>query len=187
LKRHERISYQTTSTASAWRTELERILSSTSPSKRLALVGMGHPLRSDDFVGSYIAKKLLARQQNGGLRDGVYIFDGEDNVEVLISKIADLEPEDVIFIDASEMKAEAGETRLVSVSETVYPFFTTHGIPLKLLAEQLFPRSRVWILAIQPKDTDFGEHISPEMRSVANSISELFATTLERGGRQIGS
>lgn len=187
MKRHERISDQTTSTACAWRTELERILSSTSPSKRLALVGMGHPLRRDDFVGSYIGKKLLARQQSGGLRDGVYVFDGEDNVEALISKIADLEPENVIFIDASEMKAEPGETGLVSVSETVYPFFTTHGIPLKLLAEQLFPRSRVWILAIQPKDTDFGEHISPEILSVANSISELIATSLKRGDGQFGS
>ncbi len=183
MKRHERISYQTTSTASSWTIELERIVASTSPNKRLALVGMGHPLRSDDFVGSYIAKKLLARRRKGGLRDGVYIFDGEDNVEALISKIAALEPEHVIFIDASEMKTEAGETRLVSVSETIYPFFTTHGIPLKLLAERLFPRSRVWILAIQPKDTDFGEHLSSEMRAVANSISDLFATILERGDR----
>lgn len=123
-------------------------------------------------------KKLIARA-NQKLFAGVYLFDGEDNVEALISKIADLEPGHVIFVDACEMKAEPGETQLVSVTQTNYPFFTTHGVPLKLLAQQLLPRSQVWILAIQPKQTDFGEHLSPEIRTAADSVSEFFATFLK--------
>jgi len=176
LKRQERFSTQTTSTVSAWRIELEKITSST---EKLALVGIGHPLRSDDFVGSYVAKRLIERQSKHELSGGVHIFDGEDNVEALISRIADLEPEHVIFIDACEMKTDPGETQLISVTQTGYPFFTTHGVPLKVLAEKLLSNSQVWILAIQPKQTGFGEQLSPEIRAVADSISELFATILK--------
>ncbi len=175
MRREERFSTQTTSTVGAWQLELQKIASST---KRLALVGIGHPLRSDDFVGSYLAKRLIQPQINRELPDQVHVFDGEDNVESLISRVADLEPDHVVFIDACEMKREPGATELISVSQTAYPFFTTHGVPLKLLAQQLLPRSQVWILAIQPKQVDFGEHLSPEIRAVADSISELLVTIL---------
>ena len=178
MKGHERISRQTTSTESAWRLELEKIAASTSSTRKLALVGMGHPLRCDDFAGSYLLKKLIARA-NRKLPAGIYLFDGEDNVEVLISKIADLEPEHVIFVDACEMRTQPGEIQLISVNQTSYPFFTTHGVPLKLLAEQLLPRSKAWILAIQPKQTDFGEHLSPEILAAADSVSDFFAAILK--------
>lgn len=176
MKRRGRFPTQTTSTVSAWQLELEKITSST---KKLVLVGVGHPLRSDDYVGSYIAKRLMERRSKHELPDRVHIFDGEDNVEALISRIAALKPEHVIFIDACEMKTEPGGTQLISVTQTAYPFFTTHGVPLKLLAQQLLPCSQVWILAIQPKQVDFGEHLSPEIRAVADSISELFVTILK--------
>jgi hydrogenase maturation protease len=173
-----RVSKQTTSTVAPWRQELKTILASSSPSKKLALVGMGHPLRSDDFAGSYLVKKLIV-QAKQKLPEGIYLFDGEDNVEALVTRIADLEPEHVIFVDSCEMKSEPGETQLISVTQTSYPFFTTHGVPLKLLAEQLLARSRVWILAIQPKRTDFGEHLSPEIRAAVDSVSHLFLTALK--------
>jgi hydrogenase maturation protease len=184
LKSEEQVPEQTTSTIRAWRTELEKILSSSSSSTKVVLVGMGHLLRSDDFAGSYVVKKLIART-NDRLLAGVCLFDGEDNVETLISKIADLEPRHVIFVDACEMKAEPGETQLISVTQTGYPFFTTHGVPLKLLAEQLLPRSKVWILAIQPKQTDFGERLSPEIRAAADSVTEFFMTFLKERDQRI--
>ena len=170
------------STGGQWEPELERIMACSSSTNKVVLVGMGHPLRSDDFAGSYLVKKLIVRAKHK-FSDGVYLFDGEDNVETLITKIADLNPSHVIFVDACEMKAKPGETRLISVTETDYPFFTTHGVPLKLLAEKLLPRSQVSLLAIQPKKTDFGERLSPEVQAVADSFSHRFATILEERSR----
>ena len=178
LGNQERVSRQTTSTAGNWQPELERIITTLSPIKRVVLVGMGHPLCSDDFAGSYVVKKIIVQSKHS-LPEGVYLFDGEDNVENLITRIADVEAEHVVFVDACEMKAEPGEIRLISVMQTTYPFFTTHGVPLKLLAEQLLPKSQVWILAIQPKRTDFGERLSPEIRATADSISNFLATILK--------
>jgi hydrogenase 3 maturation protease len=175
----ERISEQTISAARAWRRDLGNIISTSSLTRKLVLVGMGHPLRSDDYAGSYLLKKLITRT-NKRLPRGVYLFDGEGNVEVLISKIAELEPEHVVFVDACEMRMKPGEVQLISVTRTGYPFFTTHGVPLRLLAEQLLPSSQVWILAIQPKQTDFGEHLSSEIAAVVDSILDLFVATLNK-------
>jgi hydrogenase maturation protease len=179
----ERLSEQTTSTVGTWRTELKKILASASQSSKVALVGMGHPFCSDDFAGSYLVKKVAVQGQRS-LPEGIYLFDGEDNVEALIIKITQLEPENVVFVDSCEMKAEPGETRLISVTETSYPFFTTHGVPLKLLAEQLLTNSQVWILAIQPKETDFGEHLSPEIQAAVDSASDFITRILKEKSRE---
>ena len=148
------------------------------------MVGMGHPLCSDDYAGSYVVKKIIVRAKHK-LPEGVFLFDGEDNVEALITRIADVEAENVVFVDACEMNAEPGEARLISVTQTSYPFFTTHGVPLKLLAEQLLPKSHVWILAIQPKRTDLGEHLSPEIRDATDSVSNFLVAILKERAQRV--
>jgi hydrogenase 3 maturation protease len=157
------------------------LLRSCSSNFKVALVGVGHPLRGDDYVGSYIAKRII-ETTDGTLPDGAFILDAEGNVEALIMTLAGLGLKHVVFIDACEMMARPGETNLLSVTETSYPFFTTHGIPLKVLAERLLSKSEVWVLAIQPKQSEFGDRLSQELRSAANSISEFIATNLAEGG-----
>ncbi len=169
---------QTASIMQTWQAQVKRIIESSSPEMRTVLVGMGHPLRSDDYAGSYIVKRLIAHAERKG-SNGVFLFDGEDNVENLITTIARLEPKHVIFIDACEMKENPGTVSLIPVSETSFPFFTTHGVPIKLLANQILTGSTVWILAIQPGSTDFGEQLSTNLRVVADSISDFLATTLK--------
>ena len=182
MKALQWVSEQGTSTILAWQPQLKKIVESSSSTRKIALVGMGHPLRSDDYVGSYIVKKVIARAKSRH-SDRILLFDGEDNVENLITRIAQLEPEHVIFIDACETKEEPGETKLISVTQTSYPFFTTHGVPLKLLAQQLLPKSSVWILAIQPASTDFGEQLSKEICAIADSISNFLVKLLEERGQ----
>jgi hydrogenase 3 maturation protease len=175
---------QTTSTIADWQPNLRRILTSSSPSNKIAIVGVGHPLRGDDHVGSSVAKSLL-EQTNGTLRKGTYFFDAEDGVEALITRLADLGPKHVVFIDACEMGAKPGEARLLTVAQTSYSFFTTHGIPLRVLSERLLPESEVWVLAIQPKQTEFGYDLSPEVRDAAVSIAKFIMKVHEEGDRPI--
>jgi Ni,Fe-hydrogenase maturation factor len=76
------------------------------------------------------------------------------------------------------MNVEPGETHLISISETDYPFFTTHGIPLKVLAERLLPESEAWVLAIQPKQIEFSEKMSPKVSEAGLLISEFIMNKL---------
>jgi len=122
-------------------------------------------------VGSYVAKELITRVEPKP--NNVEFFDAEDNVESIIPKVIETRPKYVIFVDSCEMNTQPGEIRLISVSETDYPFFTTHGIPLKLLSERLLPQSEAWILAIQPDHLEFGEKMSGEVTEAGILISEF--------------
>jgi len=174
----------TTSTIQQWELPLNELLAAASPTSKVALVGIGHPLRGDDYVGSYVMKGII-KARGSTLSDCVYVFDAEDNVERVIARISRVNPKHVIFIDACEMGLRPAETKLLRVDETSYPFFTTHGIPLKVLAEQLLVGCKVWVLAIQPKDTEFGEVLSPEVHDAADHVWKFIASSLAKEGRDI--
>jgi len=178
LVRGRPISKETTSTAGSWQRDLQQLLKSASTTNKVALVGIGHPLRGDDYVGSHIVKTLTESLKDV-LPDGVYLVDAEGDIEAIIMKLVDLAPRHVMFIDACEMKLKTGEIRLLSIEETSYPFFTTHGVPLKVLAQQLLPKSKAWVLAIQPKQSEFSEELSTEVNEAADSISRFFMKILE--------
>jgi hydrogenase maturation protease len=173
-----------TNSTENWQVQLRILLESCSSEARLAIVGVGHPLRGDDYVGSYAVKAIM-EATDGALPEGAYLFDAEDAVEALVAKLARIGLKHVIFIDACEMGLRAGEAILLSVRETSYPFFTTHGIPLKVLAEQLLCDCKVWVLAIQPRQTEFGESLSPEIRFTATNVSNFISADLVEGGQSI--
>jgi len=140
------------------------------------MVGIGHPLRGDDYIGSFILREL--KKSVNVMPVNVQLINAEDSVESVITRLVELRPKHVIFIDACEMNMRPGETRLIPVAATEYPFFTTHGIPLKLLSEQLLPESESWILAVQPKQVDFSDNPSPEVRRAGVEISDYVSKLL---------
>ncbi len=173
-----------TASTKTWQLQLRELIRSCSPEAKVGFVGVGHPLRGDDYVGSYVAKAIKKRTRSV-LPEGVFLFDAEDNVELSISKIASHDLRHIIFIDSCEMGLGPGAVDLRPIDETSYPFFTTHGIPLKVLAEQLLSKSQVWVLAIQPKQADFGENLSPQVHETAIAVSDFIASNLMRGGQAI--
>jgi len=174
LVRSEYGARQTTLAIADWKIQLRELLRSSK--QKFAIIGIGHPLRGDDYVGSLILKLLIRNLKR--IPQNVQLFDAENNVESTISKLAKTKPNNIIFIDACEMDIEPGGTRLIPASATEYPFFTTHGIPLKLLCERMLPESDCWILAIQPRRMEFSDNQSPEVHQVALMISEKLSKLL---------
>jgi hydrogenase 3 maturation protease len=170
----ERVCEKTLSTDANWQPRLRQILASASPTSTVAFVGVGHPMRGDDFVGSFILKKLIKRIR----RDSIVFFDAEDGIEWVISKIAKSSPKHLIILDACQMNAGPGDITLIPLAKTDYPFFTTHGIPLKLLTGKLLPSVETSILAIQPHRMGLNENLSPEVLAAADSISDFIVVTL---------
>lgn len=160
-----------------WQAKLSQLLLSSSKHK-IVFIGVGHPLRGDDYIGSYVIKEVMKRIRKRNSAFDVDFFDAEDSVESVIAKASRTRPEHVIFIDSCEMNAQPGEIRLISISETNYPFFTTHGIPLKLLSERLLTHAEAWVLAIQPKEVEFNEKMSPEVGEAGVLVSEFILEKL---------
>ena len=166
----------TLSTAAVWQPRLRDILSSSSPSARVALIGVGHPMRGDDYVGSFVIKTLMQRVKT----DKVIFFDAEDGLEWTISKLAKSNLRHIIVVDACEMNATPGDIALIPLANTDYPFFTTDGIPLKLLASKILPYVETSILAIQPERMGINGHLSPLVSAAATAISRFIEETLRR-------
>jgi hydrogenase 3 maturation protease len=171
----ERLHVKALSTYADWQPPLREILASASQTTRIALVGVGHPMRCDDYVGSFIVKTL----KDGARVRGVILFDVEDHFEFMVSKIIASNPKHLILIDACEMNASAGEVALIPIAKTQFPFFTTHGVPLKLLVSKFLPNVETWVLAIQPERMEFNDALSPAVLAAANSVSKFIASELK--------
>jgi hydrogenase 3 maturation protease len=168
------VTKQTAYTIGDWKAQLQELFKSSSK-HNLALIGIGHPLRGDDYIGSFILKGLIKHSKTPL---NAHLFDAEDSIESIVSKLVELKSKCIIFIDACEMNVAPGEIHLIPVAATEYPFFTTHGIPLKLLCERMLPESESWVLAVQPKQAEFSESLSPEVREAGLKISEYISKIL---------
>jgi len=172
----ERMYEKTLSTDADWQPQLRDILKRATLTQKVAFVGVGHPMRGDDFVGSFIIKALMTKRIGA---DKLVLFDAEDGIEWVMSRVREPNPKHLIILDACEMNANPGKVALIPLAQTNYPFFTTHGIPLKLLVTKLLPSVDSSILAIQPARMGFNEGLSSPVLAAALSISNFVETTLK--------
>lgn len=138
---------------------------------RVAILGVGNPLRRDDAVGVHVVRAL-----EGRVPLTVKLVECETVPESFIAPIEEFEPTHIIFVDAAVLGLEPGEARLIRPEETLGNIVSTHSLPLYLMAGYLKETMavKIVILAIQPEDTSFGEEMSPGLaRSVSHIASML--------------
>ena len=145
--------------------EVERILRKWfSGAERVVLAGIGNPLRKDDFVGVKIVRDL----ENKVSRN-VFLIECETV------------PTHILLIDASLLGLEHSSVRFIEANQmpSQVPVLT-HALPLQLFCEYLtkMTHAKIALLAIQPKDTDFGEGMTPEIEKTAEYLTNLLLKTL---------
>lgn len=155
--------------------ELETLLRQIGTGK-LAIVGVGNPLRADDFAGSLVVKQLARRLF--GRRNQTLLLDAEIAPENLTDKIRAFAPETVIFIDSAVMGYPPGTIKLVDLQETEYPYFSTHNLPLRLLSSLMGDSPHAFLLGIEPRRTDFGEKMSREVKLACESVVDVVHRTV---------
>lgn len=146
--------------------------------QKLAIVGVGNPLRGDDFAGSFVAKKLAGRLSDVCCP---LVLDAEDSPEHAMGSVRDFGAETVIFIDTAIMGSPPGSVNLIDLQKTEYPYFSTHNVPLKLLASTMDDVKQSFLLGIQPKSTEFGEKMSNEVRRSCVSLVNVICDIVGKG------
>ena len=124
-------------------------------------VGIGNVLRSDDGIGVYIAQRIKER-------DNIKVLVVEVSIENYIGKINEIQPGEVILIDAVNYEKEPGYYALLSPGKLLDYTTNTHNISLKKLMG--FFNSTIWILGVQPENITFGETLSYRVRNAADEI-----------------
>jgi hydrogenase 3 maturation protease len=140
-------------------------------SERIAIAGIGNPIRKDDYVGMKIVEDL-----QGKLSSKVYLLECETVPESYLQEIVDFNPTHVLLIDAALLGLKPGETRLLSQKEIEnFPPISTHTLPLRIFCEYIVAttKSKIALLLIQPEDVEFGEGMSSEVEKSGKKIAQI--------------
>jgi hydrogenase 3 maturation protease len=138
---------------------------------RVAILGIGNPLRSDDAAGVLVARRLADSALLRDL-DWVLVIEAGHAPENATAGLRRFGPQVVLLIDAAEMGEAPGTIRWVDMEEIDGMSASTHTLPLSMLAKYLILElgCEVKILGIQPQTTEIGEWVS---RNVLLAVDEI--------------
>ena len=97
--------------------------------KRIAVLGVGSELRADDAAGMLVAKNLANKN--------VEVFLAGAAPENFTGAIKKIKPTHVIIIDCADMKKKPGSVLLIDPARVSGVSFSTHTLPLNILAGYL--------------------------------------------------
>jgi len=140
-----------------------------SGAEKVVLAGIGNPIRMDDFVGTRVIQLM-----QGNVSKRVLLIECETVPENFIQRISDFGPTHVLLIDAAMLNVKPGQYRLLKPSELLTsPAISTHSLPIKIFCDYIAKstKSKIGLLLIQPRTTDFGEGLSREVEASARELS----------------
>lgn len=144
---------------------------------RVVVVGVGNPIRMDDFVGMKIVEDLKGKVN----ADRVMLIEAETVPENHMQEVIDFKPTNILIIDAAKMGLKAGEAWLMNPEElTNYPAFSTHMLPLRIFCEYLVDavQAKIALLLIEPNMADFGEGLSSGLDCAADKLVTVLLKSL---------
>lgn len=130
------------------------------------LLGVGNTLLSDDGAGIFVAESF---RKNGWIS-----YNCGTAPENFTSVVRRKKPEILLVVDAARMGLSPGEFRQVPEEKITEVSFGTHQLPLSRLTAYLKEYAgRIIIIGIEPKTTDFGEDLSPEIEDACRKLLEI--------------
>lgn len=127
-------------------------------------------MRGDDAFGCLLAASLKNRIV-------LAVEEVADAPENFLNKIVAGKPDTVVFVDAVDFGGRAGELQLLDLeglnSENL---FFTHNPSPQMLVNFLKENTsaRMYLVAVQPKDINLGERLSPEVERQLEELSNWF-------------
>jgi hydrogenase 3 maturation protease len=157
----------------SWEIELRKWLQKCS---KLAVLGVGNPLRGDDALGLEILRLL-----NGKVPRNVRLIESQTMPENFTGEVERFKPSHVLLIDAASFNAKPSVVRLVPPEDIAGVAVSTHALPLSIFAEviQKSVKAKVLLLGVQPKTVNFVEGLSPEVKKTAKKIAETLTVVLD--------
>ena len=162
----------------------------------MAVVGIGSDLRGDDVAGILVIRNLRAamtrpqrcRVATAGAAHSnlknIRLFDGGTAPENLTGEIVKFKPSHILLVDAADLGLEPGSATLIEPEATAGISFSTHVLPLSILADYLkrtLP-CRVMILGIQPGSTNFSTTHSRTIGQAVRRLTRLILNAAPLGG-----
>ncbi len=152
-------------------------LKSLLKNKSASILAAGNELRGDDFIGSYIARRL----KEYGLKN---VIDGDLSPETFIDLAIRNNPDILLIVDAVEAGLKPGTLvfgRLDEVVESEVIIPTTHKPSYSLIrvyVKYKSPKTECFFLGIQIGNVSFGAKMSSEILKVGDEIVRVLSNIL---------
>jgi hydrogenase 3 maturation protease len=146
----------------------EELKSWLSGASSVVIAGIGNEIRMDDFVGVKIIQDLQDK-----VSKKVHLIECETVPESFMDEIVELKPSHVLLIDAAMLELRPGDVRLYDAAKvTNIPAITTHMMPLRVFCDYItqMAQTKLALLLVEPKNTDFGEGLTEEVAGSAGRI-----------------
>jgi len=145
--------------------------------ERILIIGFGNPLMKDEGVAISAVERL--REMN--LPENISLMDGGTSGMTLLHVLDDFDR--IVMIDAADFGSSAGSVRKFDLDTTKFTQdsaqISMHGVSLagiinlaKTLGKK-FPKLE--LVAIQPKEVEYGVGISLECRDAISKVMELLS------------
>jgi hydrogenase 3 maturation protease len=148
--------------------------------KKLAILGAGSVLLADDAAGIMIVtrlKEIFSEEVYPDLR----IYLGYTAPENFTGEIKKFNPCHLIIIDAADMKEEPGSVMVIQPDVISGVSFSTHMLPLKVMAEYLKKETgcEMTILGIQSVDVSYGGEVTPKVKEAVDEITDIMVEVIK--------
>ena len=153
-----------------------KLKNSLKSAKRVAILGIGSPLRGDDALGPVLIEELKKSLKKTKSRIPLKLFSCGVTPESYTGEIKRFKPSLILIVDAVDMGKAAGQISIIDAgSQSANVSFSTHGLPLKMLIDylNLSLGCSIVTIGIQPKSITFGLPISVKVDKAIKNISSL--------------
>lgn len=143
---------------------------------KVAVVGIGNPLRGDDGLGP----KLIELLREKGT--GATLFDCGTTPENYIFPILSSLCETVILVDAADFQGAPGQIKILELGAVSMASFSTHNPSPRLFTDLLKTGNEnlnIFVISIQPKTVAFGENLSDEAKAGIAALADAFHEALK--------
>jgi len=158
----------------------KNLKSSLEGAKKVAVLGVGSELRADDIAGILAAQELERSSKQINKTIDFKVFLGHTAPENLSGEIRKFNPTHVVIIDTADIGKKPGEVALFTPENIGGISFSTHKLPIKVLAQYLAQSidCKAIIIGIQPKGLDFGKDVSREAKTAAKNVSKAIKNVI---------
>ena len=138
---------------------------------KVVIIGIGYDMGKDDAVGIEVAELLTDKDPR------IVSYCTYTAPENFTGPMVRHDPSHLIFVDGAKMGLEPGEKRIIDIDEVVDTSFSTHTLPVTVIANYVIQKcgAKVIIIGIEPKEFGFSDTkgLSPVVKEAAKDVADL--------------
>lgn len=150
-------------------------------SPRIAFLGVGSEMRSDDAAGLGVCAAIDAALRKDGVRHA-RVFYGHTAPENLTGLIREFKPSLTVIIDAADLGRDPGEVGVVDIGRVRGASCSTHRLPMGVFVSYLEKTvgCECLLVGIQPASVRYGTEMAPAVRTSVAALGKVCIQSIRR-------